>query len=383
MYLLRVSPLPPSKPRYTHSLPLFAQDYSPKVFRNIREMYGIHTDEYITSWTLPDEKLVAEEGAGRSGSLFLISSDNKYMLKTIPADEVNTLMSCLHNYYQHLVDYKTSLIMKIFGVMHFTCKGHDMHVMIFTNVCYFPHGEMCATYDLKGRVPKPGKALQNTAKIGTSYIFKDKDLDRKFFVRLDEKSSFFTQLNRDIEFFRLNNLMDYSLLIGVATMPEDNIDYPEWQYIARSSPSKGEIYFIGFIDCLTNYGMRKKAANFFKTALWTPNTLSTIDATSYAERIKYYLFDIFDATGDEAPPALTRAARANTNTGLGGDDNILLEKKVSFLETKVYKLEEQLQAASTLLMQVLQEKNIDVPADLIPVSSSKAIIQVSSLVPDQ
>eukprot|EP01134_Creolimax_fragrantissima_P007821 CFRG7821T1 len=340
-----------------------AKDFAPKVFRNIREMYGIHTKDYTKSWTLPDNKLTAEEGAGRSGSLFLISSDNKYMLKTIPHDEVHTLMNCLHNYYQHLADFRTSLIMKIFGVMHFSCKGHDVYVMIFTNVCYYQHGEMNATYDLKGRVPKPGKALQNTAKMGTSYIFKDKDLDRKFCIRLDQKSDFFTQLNRDIEFFRLNNLMDYSLLIGVASLSSDNVeDFPEWQYVARSSPEKKEIYFIGFIDCLTNYGLRKKTAHFFKTAVWTPNTLSTIDATSYAERIKYYLFDILDASGDE-PRSIYPASRTASN-GLGGDDSLLMKKQISFLESKVHHLELQLDSCIRTMTDILKEKNIDIPREL-------------------
>lgn len=64
------------------------QDFAPKVFRNIREMYGVHSNDYKSSWTLPDDMLVAKEGAGRSGSLFLRSADNRYMLKTIPHDEV-------------------------------------------------------------------------------------------------------------------------------------------------------------------------------------------------------------------------------------------------------------------------------------------------------
>jgi hypothetical protein len=33
------------------------QDFAPKVFRNIREFFGIHTTDYLESWTLPDDKL--------------------------------------------------------------------------------------------------------------------------------------------------------------------------------------------------------------------------------------------------------------------------------------------------------------------------------------
>eukprot|EP00124_Ichthyophonus_hoferi_P001138 Ihof_evm6s53 gene=Ihof_evmTU6s53 len=93
------------------------KDYAPNVFLNIREIYGIHTKDYHVSWTLPEDKLVAKEGAGRSGSLFLMSDDKKYMLKTVPHDEIVTFLEVLPAYYQHLADHPESLIMKVFGLM--------------------------------------------------------------------------------------------------------------------------------------------------------------------------------------------------------------------------------------------------------------------------
>jgi hypothetical protein len=45
-----------------------------------------------------------------------------------------------------------------------------------------------------------------------------------------------------------------------------------------------ETYFISVIDFLARYTMAKKGANFFKTFLWTPETLSTVPPDYYAQR---------------------------------------------------------------------------------------------------
>eukprot|EP00123_Amoebidium_parasiticum_P013297 comp21883_c0_seq1/m.31324 comp21883_c0_seq1/g.31324 ORF comp21883_c0_seq1/g.31324 comp21883_c0_seq1/m.31324 type:complete len:627 (-) comp21883_c0_seq1:472-2352(-) len=347
--------------------PVLIKDYAPKVFRNIREMYDIHTKDYQVSWTLPEEKLVAKEGAGRSGSLFLLSDDNRYMLKTIPHDEVLTFLEVLPAYYQHLTDHPESLIMKVFGLMRCRLPGFTHYVIIFNNVLYNPPNGVNAIYDLKGRVPKPGKALQNTQKVGSNYVFKDKDLDRKFYLAEEVKFDFFTTLAGDINFFQANNLMDYSLLIGISDPPPAGqaVERPTWATVRPSRADKKELYHVGFIDCLTSYGLKKKTAHMFKTALWNPDTLSTIDATSYAERIKKYLFEIFEDSPNPLTPSLSKGRpRSVTSEGVGPSsaDTILLQKKAEMLESKVLRLEgrmHMLEACLDRLLQARGEKGLE------------------------
>jgi hypothetical protein len=53
--------------------------------------------------------------------------------------------------------------------------------------------------------------------------------------------------------------------------------------------SHGEMFSIGLIDYLAPYELKKKTANFFKTFLFTPPTLSTIPAPDYAKRMVNYV----------------------------------------------------------------------------------------------
>eukprot|EP00124_Ichthyophonus_hoferi_P000916 Ihof_evm1s40 gene=Ihof_evmTU1s40 len=341
------------------------EDYTPKVFSHIRSLYGISSASFTESWTIPEDKLTAKEGAGRSGSLFLKSADGKFLMKTIPKDEVETFLEILPNYYRYLVDERETLIMKVLALQKY--RGlHTTYIIVFANVLYNPKYSILSIYDLKGRAAKPGKALQNTAKIGTDYVFKDKDLDRNFPLVDEDRLTFLNRLDKDIKFFQYNNLMDYSLLIGVSAEPPPNEDviHPPWIYTRPSHPSRSEVYHIGFIDCLTSYRLKKKMAHFFKSALWTPETLSTIDATSYAERIKKYLISIFDEPtlsmnnsgtllGTPTMGSMQRISSAAHLQSMSAD-TLLLETRVAMLEQKVCKIEDRMKVATESILTLLE-----------------------------
>jgi len=53
--------------------------------------------------------------------------------------------------------------------------------------------------------------------------------------------------------------------------------------------SNFEILFLGIIDNLTNYTVSKQMANLFKSALWEPETLSTVPSSYYGDRFYKYL----------------------------------------------------------------------------------------------
>jgi len=56
-------------------------------------------------------------GAGKSGSLFFFSSDNRFLIKTINKDEKNELLGSLNDYLAHYEKSKNkSLLARIYGV---------------------------------------------------------------------------------------------------------------------------------------------------------------------------------------------------------------------------------------------------------------------------
>jgi hypothetical protein len=67
-----------------------------------------------------DQVFKAGEGAGRSGSFFFFSHDNRFIVKTMSHGELKLFLSILPKYTKHLVANPNSLLAKIFGV--FTVK---------------------------------------------------------------------------------------------------------------------------------------------------------------------------------------------------------------------------------------------------------------------
>ncbi len=75
----------------------------------------------------------AGEGAGRSGSFFFFSHDDRFIVKTMSQSELNLLVNkLLPSYCEHMLE--PSLMAKILGV--FTVKSaqiHAIHLMLMEN----------------------------------------------------------------------------------------------------------------------------------------------------------------------------------------------------------------------------------------------------------
>ena len=77
----------------------------------------------------------AGEGAGKSGSFFFFSHDNKYVVKTMKKEELDVFLKFLPNYIDHHIKNQRSLLGKIFGI--FTISKYGMskvHVVLMENV---------------------------------------------------------------------------------------------------------------------------------------------------------------------------------------------------------------------------------------------------------
>ncbi|CAC9548743.1 phosphatidylinositol-4-phosphate 5-kinase-like protein [Leishmania infantum JPCM5] len=174
----------------------------------------------------------------------------------------------------------------------------------------------------------------------------DKDLTRLFWAPRTARKRLVEELLRDYDFLKNAGMMDYSLLIGVAyqddktrppekrygientnvasssgvapvstsaevrpaTLAQDNhpfgtrttlTTFPEFANGVRSFDDQ-EVYYIGVIDVLTTYTLKKKGANFFKSLLWKQKTLSTIPPDRYAHRITSFTELIFPDVKEEA-----------------------------------------------------------------------------------
>eukprot|EP01102_Stenamoeba_stenopodia_P019883 TRINITY_DN7602_c0_g1_i1.p1 TRINITY_DN7602_c0_g1~~TRINITY_DN7602_c0_g1_i1.p1 ORF type:complete len:534 (+),score=120.41 TRINITY_DN7602_c0_g1_i1:1386-2987(+) len=290
------------------------KEYAPYVFKALRDLSGIDTKTFISSWALSEENLIAKEGAGRSGSLFCFSEDKKFIFKTISHKEIITLLNFLPNYYQHFKNHPSTLIMKFLGVYRFM-KPTKLYVIVIGNILYSPLS-VDIIYDLKGRQPKPGKYGRN--KEGSGKVLKDNDLERQFYLG-SKLNAFLEQMELDVNLLKTNNLMDYSLLVGVHKIDElqsvPNGDmrrdggstsiFSDYNGGFLSHPAQREVYYIGIIDCLTFYGKTKRIANFSKSFLWEPVQLSTVEAEFYADRFCHFFKELMKGAPDVVVPTQT------------------------------------------------------------------------------
>lgn len=90
------------------------KDYCPSVFRHLRGMFGISNSEYILS-TCGDHALRELPSPGKSGSVFFVSQDERFIIKTMRKEEVKLLLRALPQYYAHVAAHPDTLLTRFYG----------------------------------------------------------------------------------------------------------------------------------------------------------------------------------------------------------------------------------------------------------------------------
>ncbi|CAI7871374.1 unnamed protein product, partial [Closterium sp. NIES-54] len=98
-----------------NTLPFTWRDYAPKAFSELRAMFGIDPADYTLS-LCGDNALRELSSPGKSGSVFYLSDDDRFIIKTMRASEVRVLQRMLPDYFRHVRDCEHTLITKFFGL---------------------------------------------------------------------------------------------------------------------------------------------------------------------------------------------------------------------------------------------------------------------------
>ncbi|KAM3214877.1 hypothetical protein ACQJBY_067062 [Aegilops geniculata] len=109
------------------------KDYCPVVFRNLREMFKLDTADYMISISGSDA-LRELSSPGKSGSVFFLSQDDRFMIKTLRKSEVQVLLRMLRDYYRHVHTYDNTLVTKFFG-LHRVKPSSGQKVMPVNSCC--------------------------------------------------------------------------------------------------------------------------------------------------------------------------------------------------------------------------------------------------------
>ncbi|XP_059200858.1 phosphatidylinositol 4-phosphate 5-kinase type-1 gamma-like isoform X2 [Centropristis striata] len=310
-----------------HHYPDFRfKTYAPVAFRYFRELFGIRPDDYL--YSLCNEQLIELTNPGASGSIFYVTRDDEFIIKTVMHKEAEFLQKLLPGYYMNLNQNPRTLLPKFFGLYCVQCGGKNIRVVVMNNI--LPRSvRMHLKFDLKGSTYKRRASKKEKEK--SKPTFKDldflSDVPEGLTLDQDTYSALLKTLQRDCLVLESFKIMDYSLLLGVHNKTQaerehqpqgsppgggdekkraaqralystamesiqggstcrDTLDHDDTMGGIPARGSKGErlLLFIGIIDILQSYRMIKKLEHSWKSLIHDGDTVSVHRPGFYAER---------------------------------------------------------------------------------------------------
>jgi len=312
---------------YMVSQPSFeCYDLFPNIFLDIRRAFHINEVQYYAIMGLQHGRnesaysvISSKDASGKSSSFFFLSSDQRFILKSCTAQDVQTLCKILPKYRDYVVKQQEqhhssrskdettneekagaacgTLLPRYLGL--YTLKFPDNtelpDVTLIVMVNFFASIHKVDTkFDLKGSSYHRVASEKERSK--KQPVYKDNDwisMGKKLTFPTEQmKASIHTQLQMDTAFLTRHNLMDYSLLVGIhdlehdddTTKMEDSSTISECMGVISCCTRK-EIRYFGIIDILTEYGLLKQLETFFTGYfICEPTTISCQPPHKYAAR---------------------------------------------------------------------------------------------------
>lgn len=149
--------------------------YTPNAFRHFRDLFRIQPEDYMLSMTAVPLRELSNPGA--SGSVFYITDDDQFIVKTVEKTESKFLLKLLPGYYMNLSQNPHTLLPKFFGLYTFECSGKNIRILVMNNL--LPSDvRLHEKYDLKGSTYKRKASEGERSK--RSPTFKDLDFLERY-----------------------------------------------------------------------------------------------------------------------------------------------------------------------------------------------------------
>ncbi|KAI2661889.1 Phosphatidylinositol 4-phosphate 5-kinase type-1 beta [Labeo rohita] len=128
--------------------------------------------EFDLHYSICKEPLIELSNPGASGSLFYLTSDDEFIIKTVQHKEAEFLQKLLPGYYMNLNQNPRTLLPKFYGLYCVQSGGINIRLVVMNNV--LPRSlKMHYKYDLKGSTYKRRASRKEREKACPTY----KDLD--------------------------------------------------------------------------------------------------------------------------------------------------------------------------------------------------------------
>ncbi|KAM4755689.1 LOW QUALITY PROTEIN: phosphatidylinositol 4-phosphate 5-kinase type-1 alpha [Cyanocitta cristata] len=303
--------------------------YAPVAFRYFRELFGIRPDDYL--YSLCNDPLIELSNSGASGSLFYVSSDDEFIIKTVQHKEAEFLQKLLPGYYMNLNQNPRTLLPKFYGLYCVQAGGKNIRIVVMNNL--LPRSvRMHLKYDLKGSTYKRRASQKEREKVFPTFKDLDfmQDIPDGLFLDSDMYNALCKTLQRDCLVLQSFKIMDYSLLVAIHNLDQaqreraagnggwDGRGRPAAQRAlystamesiqgearrggtietddqmggipARNSRGERLLLYIGIIDVLQSYRFVKKLEHSWKALVHDGDTVSVHRPSFYAERFQRFM----------------------------------------------------------------------------------------------
>ncbi|KAL6488616.1 hypothetical protein MHYP_G00023570 [Metynnis hypsauchen] len=310
--------------------------YAPIAFRYFRELFGIRPDDYL--YSLCNDPLIELSNPGASGSIFYVSSDDEFIIKTVQHKEAEFLQKLLPGYFMNLNQNKRTLLPKFYGLYCVQAGGKNIRIVVMNNL--LPRSvPMHLKYDLKGSTYKRRASPKEREKDVPTHKDLDfmQDMPEGIQLEPDNYNALSKTIQRDCLLLQSFKIMDYSLLVGIHNVDQayrvrvgagdsrgaegtvtpdqrrpqaqkalystamesiqgeargrgtlDSED--QWGGIpARNSKGDRLLLYIGIIDILQSYRFIKKLEHSWKALVHDGDTVSVHRPGFYAERFQRFM----------------------------------------------------------------------------------------------
>ncbi|KAF7486430.1 Hypothetical predicted protein [Marmota monax] len=310
-------------------------------FARLRRSLGLAEEDYQAALG-PGGPYLQFLSTSKSKASFFLSHDQRFFLKTQRRREVRVLLAHLPRYVQHLQRHPHSLLARLLGVhslrvaqgkkvgeaetrwlgggrlegevlASLTPHACPQKYFIIMQSVFYPAGRISERYDIKGcevsRWVEPGPEGSPLV-----LVMKDLNFQGKTINLGPQRSWLLRQMELDTTFLRELNVLDYSLLMALHCLHEDERgqgsclifrmarsvqgaqgpEEPEAQNrrLLPDAPNALHIldgpeqrYFLGLVDLATVYGLRKRLEHLWKTLRYPGRTFSTVSPARYARRL--------------------------------------------------------------------------------------------------
>ena len=200
-------------------------NYAPKSFAYLRQLENIDIDEMIESFLPKNNTQGLKKSQGKSGSFFISTDDNKYMIKSLKSDEIDLIRNgFLNKYIRHIKETKNqSLLCRLYGMFNIIlAQGDEILIIVMRNVIGDLKDNTVVKFDLKGSTYKRKADIETTDL--NSGVMKDlnfNEIEKNIMISQENVDQIRNIISLDSKFLSDSGLMDYSLFLIKITLNKE------------------------------------------------------------------------------------------------------------------------------------------------------------------